>query len=136
MKDSEDLENQLALLGDKTKQENEEEKDKKSNFQQNVWPWEGVCTKLKSALTEMCVLSDVISISKDKRYMVLDPAQQDTPEQRHLVQLFSKKRVINCWSLIIFLIITSYCLYLGINSSSQHTPQWWGTPKTFTIRFS
>ena len=123
MKDSEDVENQLALLGDKTKQENEEEKDKKS-FQQNVWPWEGVCNKLKSALTEMCVLSDVISISKDKRYMVLDPAQQDTPDQRHLVQLFSKKRV--SYRLPFFTDpIAFYSEYLGIDSSSQHTPQRW-----------
>ena len=46
------------------------------------WPWENVRNKLRDALTEMSVLSDVLAIStkdcgKDqignlKRYMVLD----------------------------------------------------------------
>ena len=39
------------------------------------------------------MLSDVITIAKDKRYMVLDPVQQEQPDQRQLAQLFSKKRV-------------------------------------------
>ena len=75
------------------KSADEDSTNKKPDVQQSTWPWDGVRTKLLSAYTEMCVLSDVIAISKDKRYMVLDPVQTDQPEQRLLAQLFSKKRV-------------------------------------------
>jgi mediator of RNA polymerase II transcription subunit 17 len=71
--------------------EDGEETNKKTEF--NVWPWDSVRNRLKSAFTEVCVLSDVITIAKDKRYMVLDPVQQEQPDQRQLAQLFSKKRV-------------------------------------------
>ncbi len=55
------------------------------------WPWESVRNKLREALTEMSVLSDVIAIStkevgKDlngqpKRYMVLDGPVQSGAER-------------------------------------------------------
>lgn len=73
--------------------EAEEEDNKKTDFQHPTWPWDSVRNKLRLALTEACVLSDVLSIAKEKRFMVLDPVQQDQPEQRQLAQLFSKKRV-------------------------------------------
>jgi len=70
----------------------EEESTKKPDVQQSSWPWDSVRNKLTLAYQEMCVLSDVIAIAKDKRYLVLDPVQQEQPEQRQLAQLFSKKR--------------------------------------------
>lgn len=76
-----------------TEKDAEEEVLKKVEFQPSSWPWDSVRNKLRSALTEVCVLADVITIAKDKRYMVLDPVQQEQPEQRQLAQLFSKKRV-------------------------------------------
>lgn len=35
-----------------------------------TWPWDSVRQKLRNALTEVCVLADVLSIAKEKRYMV------------------------------------------------------------------
>ena len=40
----------------------EADSDMKS-FQQPVWPWESVRNALRSALTEFCVASDVLSVS-------------------------------------------------------------------------
>lgn len=76
-----------------TSEKDLEEETKKADFQTSSWPWDSVRNKLRSALTEVCVLADVLVIAKDKRYMVLDPVQQEQPDQRQLAQLFSKKRV-------------------------------------------
>lgn len=46
-------------------------------FQPSLWPWDSVRNNLRSALTEMCVLHDVLSVVKDKKYMALDPVSQD-----------------------------------------------------------
>ena len=76
-------------------------------FQQPAWPWESVRNSLRSALTELCVASDVLSIAtkecgKDKRYMVLDgPVQAEPPEQKHFVQLTAKKRALDVPSKIL-----------------------------------
>lgn len=77
-----------------------EEDSKKPDLQASSWPWDSVRNKLRSALTEVCVLADVITVAKDKRYMVLDPVQQEQPDQRQLAQLFSKKRVIVSYLLL------------------------------------
>lgn len=74
--------------------DSEEESSKKPDIQLSTWPWDSVRNKLRSALTEVCVLADVVTVAKEKRYMVLDPVQQDQPDQRQLAQLFSKKRVL------------------------------------------
>lgn len=47
-----------------------EEDTKDPNFQSSLWPWDSVRNKLRSALTEVCVLADVLTIARDKRYMV------------------------------------------------------------------
>ena len=76
-------------------------------FQQPAWPWESVRNSLRSALTELCVASDVLAIAtkecgKDKRYMVLDgPVQAEPPEQKHFVQLTAKKRALEVPSKIL-----------------------------------
>ena len=78
------------------KSETEEDKDKDSevkSFQQPAWPWESVRNALRSALTELCVASDVLSIAtkecgKDKRYMVLDGPVQASVGQNTLRQNF------------------------------------------------
>lgn len=46
-------------------------------FQPSLWPWDSVRNNLRSALTEMCVLHDVLSVLKEKKYMALDPVSQD-----------------------------------------------------------
>ncbi|CAB1453279.1 unnamed protein product [Pleuronectes platessa] len=75
------------------KQEPEEEEGT-VKFQPSLWPWDSVRNNLRSALTEMCVLNDVLSVVKEKKYMALDPVSQDpsvgkTPQ---VFQLISKKK--------------------------------------------
>lgn len=48
----------------------------------------------RNALTEVCVLSDVLSIVKDKRYMVLDPVPQEGPENKAMVQVYARKKAL------------------------------------------
>lgn len=90
--EDEDEDEDIPSLNSTTEKEAEED-SKKPEFQTSSWPWDSVRNKLRSALTEVCVLADVITTAKDKRYMVLDPVQQEQPDQRQLAQLFSKKRV-------------------------------------------
>ncbi|XP_018100154.1 mediator complex subunit 17 L homeolog isoform X1 [Xenopus laevis] len=64
-------------------------------FQPSLWPWDSVRNNLRSTLTEMCVLYDVLNIVKEKRYMHLDPVSQEAlpakPNQHGLL-LVSKKK--------------------------------------------
>lgn len=48
----------------------------------------------RNALTEICVLKDVIAIAKDKNYMVLDPVQQDTQEVKAIVGVYARKKAL------------------------------------------
>uniref|UniRef100_A0A5F8G6H8 Mediator of RNA polymerase II transcription subunit 17 n=1 Tax=Monodelphis domestica TaxID=13616 RepID=A0A5F8G6H8_MONDO len=64
-------------------------------FQPSLWPWDSVRNNLRSSLTEMCVLYDVLSIIRDKKFMTLDPVSQDSlpPKQNpQTLQLISKKK--------------------------------------------
>ncbi|XP_073469101.1 mediator of RNA polymerase II transcription subunit 17 [Aquarana catesbeiana] len=64
-------------------------------FQPSLWPWDSVRNHLRGTLTEMCVLHDVLTIVKDKRYMHLDPVSQEalTPKQnQHSLLLVSKRK--------------------------------------------
>ncbi|XP_036322678.1 mediator of RNA polymerase II transcription subunit 17 [Rhagoletis pomonella] len=71
----------------------EDEKDP-SQFQPSLWPWDSVRNKLNDAFTEVCVLSDVITIAKDKRYLVLDPVPEDPDETKPIVQVYSRKKAL------------------------------------------
>jgi len=92
---------------DATEKKEEEEEADLQSFQQPVWPWESVRNALRSALTELCVASDVLSIAtkecgKDKRYMVLDgPVQTEPIEQKPFVQLLAKKKALEVPSKIL-----------------------------------
>ena len=88
------------------KNEDDDEDNEVKSFQQPAWPWESVRNALRSALTELCVASDVLAIAtKDcgnKRYMMLDgPVQADQPEQKHFVQLLAKKKSLEVPSKIL-----------------------------------
>lgn len=75
------------------KQEPEEEEGT-VKFQPSLWPWDSVRNNLRSSLTEMCVLYDVLSVVKAKRYMALDPVSQDPSAGKspQVFQLMSKKK--------------------------------------------
>jgi len=54
------------------------------------------CFLFRSALTELCVLSDILKLSQQKKYLVLDPVQADLEPPRTAVTLIYKKKVT--WS--------------------------------------
>ncbi|ESP02795.1 hypothetical protein LOTGIDRAFT_111028 [Lottia gigantea] len=80
--------------GKPTSEGEKEEEDEKvlASFQPSLWPWDSVRNKLKAAFTEMCVLTDVLNIIKEKRYMVADPVSNEAPENKSSVLLLAKKR--------------------------------------------
>ncbi|KAL4647115.1 mediator of RNA polymerase II transcription subunit 17 [Arapaima gigas] len=77
------------------KQEPEED-EATVKFQPSLWPWDSVRNNLRSALTEMCVLYDVLNIVKQKKYMTLDPVSQDpmAGKSPQVFQLISKKKAL------------------------------------------
>jgi len=48
----------------------------------------------RNALTEVCVLADVLAIAKEKRYIVLDHVPQDALETKPMVQVYARKKVM------------------------------------------
>lgn len=58
------------------------------------WPFDSMRTKLRSALTEICVLNDVLAIAKEKKYMVFDTIKTGFPDQRPIVNLYAKKKAL------------------------------------------
>ncbi|XP_064113711.1 mediator of RNA polymerase II transcription subunit 17-like [Macrobrachium nipponense] len=72
----------------------EEEEEEKQPFQQPHWNLEGVRNKVRQALTEMCVLHDLLVIVKQKppQYMVLDPVLTDAPEPKSYMQFLALKK--------------------------------------------
>ncbi|KAL3267576.1 hypothetical protein HHI36_011694 [Cryptolaemus montrouzieri] len=75
--------------------DNKSDSDSKDAFQSNLWPWDTVRNKLRSALQEVCVLADVLAIAKDKRYMVLDPVQQEPLETKSMAQIYARKKALS-----------------------------------------
>uniref|UniRef100_A0A4W3JGQ3 Mediator of RNA polymerase II transcription subunit 17 n=1 Tax=Callorhinchus milii TaxID=7868 RepID=A0A4W3JGQ3_CALMI len=61
-------------------------------FQPSLWPWDTVRNNLRSTLTEMCVLYDVLNVLKEKKYMTLDPVSQEPPPSKQVLQLCGKKK--------------------------------------------
>ncbi|KAF5308306.1 hypothetical protein FQR65_LT06299 [Abscondita terminalis] len=68
--------------------------DSKDAFQSNLWPWDSVRNKLRNSYQEVCVLADVLAIAKEKRYMVLDPVQQEPIETKPMVQIYARKKAL------------------------------------------
>ncbi|KAH9382624.1 hypothetical protein HPB48_023172 [Haemaphysalis longicornis] len=64
----------------------------KAAFQPSLWPWDSVRSKLRQALTEVSVLCDVLSIARQKHYLVLDPVSQEPAEYRPVAVLVAKKK--------------------------------------------
>lgn len=58
------------------------------------WPFDNMRTKLRIALTEICVLNDVLSIAKEKKYMIFDAVQSQPLDQRPIVALMAKKKAL------------------------------------------
>ncbi|XP_004605233.1 mediator of RNA polymerase II transcription subunit 17 [Sorex araneus] len=61
-------------------------------LQPSLWPWDSVRNSLRGALTEVCVLYDVLSVVRDRKFMTLDPVSQDALPPKQTLQLISKKK--------------------------------------------
>ncbi|XP_018326714.1 mediator of RNA polymerase II transcription subunit 17 [Agrilus planipennis] len=79
---------------DEAFEDNKSDSDSKDAFQSSLWPWDSVRSKLRSALQEVCVLADVLAIAKEKRYLVLDPVQQEAVETKPMVQIYARKKAL------------------------------------------
>ncbi|XP_043474682.1 mediator of RNA polymerase II transcription subunit 17 [Leptopilina heterotoma] len=84
----EDVKKEPADSGNK----DEEAKDTTA---QSLWPWDTVRTSLRNSLTEVCVLADVLSVAREKRYMVLDPVPQEAVEVKQMVQVYGRKKALS-----------------------------------------
>lgn len=67
---SEDEYCNIKKEGESSSDPKPDDDSKDAGYQSNQWPWESVRNKLRNALTEVCVLADVLNIAKEKRYMV------------------------------------------------------------------
>ncbi|QQP56152.1 Mediator of RNA polymerase II transcription subunit 17 [Caligus rogercresseyi] len=90
------LEDDVKMEQDNESESSDESSDSEDNptDSKTDWPWENVRNKLKDALTELSVLSDVLAVSskelKDqKRYMT------DTPDPRPYASLVAKKKSLD-----------------------------------------
>ncbi|XP_033112199.1 mediator of RNA polymerase II transcription subunit 17-like [Anneissia japonica] len=90
-----DFSKEVDLRGIKEEEEEDEDKaDGTTSFQHPQWPWESVRNKLRTAFTEISVLSDIIHIAKEKKYLVLDPVSQEAPVHRPVLKLVAKKKAL------------------------------------------
>jgi len=47
----------------------------------------------RKAATEICVISDVLAVTKEKRYMILDPIPTESIETKPMAQIYLRKKV-------------------------------------------
>lgn len=90
------LANKIDFLSDVKGHEGDREKEEEEKalvtFQPSLWPWDSVRENLRKSLTEICVLSDVLNIVHDKKYLVLDPVSQNQATEKPTMSLITKKR--------------------------------------------
>ncbi|KAL9954998.1 hypothetical protein ACROYT_G042591 [Oculina patagonica] len=70
----------------------EDEEKSLVTFQPSLWPWDSVRENLRKSLTEVCVLSDVLNVVRDKKYMVLDPVSQNQATPKPTLSMITKKK--------------------------------------------
>jgi len=60
----------------------------------------------RAAATEIGVLHDVLAVAREKRYLVLDPVNNDMPDQRNLpvLLMLARKRVHFTLNVIILIL--------------------------------
>ncbi|XP_065062754.1 mediator of RNA polymerase II transcription subunit 17-like [Rhopilema esculentum] len=86
----------LGDEGDSTVQNGEDDEDmsdkKQDQSKAEQWPWESVRNKIRSALSEVCVLLDVLQVMKEKKYLVLEPVSQNAEPPKQVVQMIGKRK--------------------------------------------
>ncbi len=84
--------------GEKESKKNDTKEEAAVASAAGQWPWESVHSKLRCALTEISVLSDILHIcrwARDPRYMVLDQVSQEQTQSKQIVQLLDKKKSLS-----------------------------------------
>ena len=71
-----------------------EESAKDSCKESNQWHWESVHSKLRIALSEVSVMLDVLHSLNRKKYLVLDPIQQNAEPNKQTVQTLEKRKYL------------------------------------------
>lgn len=79
----------------KVKEIKEDPDAKDDRAEENQWAWESVRNKLRDALTEVSVLSDVLAVAKGKQYMVLDPVPHEHSQIKPMVQVYARKKALS-----------------------------------------
>jgi len=76
--------------------DNKQAKSKETSTLANpTWPFESMLTRLKTALTEVCVMCDVLVIAREKKYMVFDAVNPKVPDTRPYVLMLTKKKSLS-----------------------------------------
>lgn len=75
------------------KEEDEESTENKTDqFKPKKWPWDSVRNKIRNALSEVCVLLDVLQVMHEKKYLVLEPVSQNPEPPKQAVQMIGKRK--------------------------------------------
>ena len=72
-----------------------------------IWPFDSMRQKLRVALTEICVLHDVMCIARVKEYMTFDKVNPMQTDQRPIVAMMAKKRALDMASQVLMEGVTS-----------------------------
>lgn len=80
--------------GEESSQQQQKQPPQAAHSAASMWPFESMRTKLRAALTEICVLNDVLIIAKEKKYMVFDAVNPKQTDQRGIVAIMAKKKAL------------------------------------------
>lgn len=76
-----------------------------TTFQPSLWPWDSVRGKLKNTFTEITVLLDVLTIAKQKKFLVLDPVapppEANFDQRPQFAAIFAKKKALASVAIIL-----------------------------------
>jgi mediator of RNA polymerase II transcription subunit 17 len=76
--------------------QNADAAEEDANSEKALWPWEDVSQRLRKALTEMSVLSDVLKVVQHQNYLSLAPVVQECPKPPVAVKLKAKQKALAC----------------------------------------
>lgn len=89
-KEDESQKNNPIGVGEKKQAEQPEGESNK----ETKWPWESVHSKLRIALSEVCVMLDVLECLHRKKYLVLDPIHQNTEPNKQTVKMLGCRKCL------------------------------------------
>lgn len=79
---------------EKTEDSNSENKKEQKDTKHEEWHWSSVHSKLRIALSEVCVMLDVLQTLNKKRYLILDPIEQAIEPDKQTVQMLEKRKIL------------------------------------------